>query len=304
MTTIQPNYNYATQPVQAVPPTAGTPNNMVDPNQPYQQPVNYTQQPPVNSTNPNALANMQGQYVNQLQQQTVPQTTTAPQYDVSSPDSINAMVKGFSYEADALIAKTTMPTAPQQVQQTTTQQQTTVLPATGTTTQPPVASNPPVATTTQPQQTKPPTVGSTDGQGNILMSTQTGLQWVPEQQALAMYQNGSNENGGKIQLPDGTWVDKTMVDRVTEKLQARLKLKELLDQGKITPEEFKLAGGEQDLSGILGASVADRNEKARARMKAAVGEGASGTSLADLGGDANPYSNFTASAGGGDSQAG
>jgi hypothetical protein len=320
MSTIQPNYNYATQPVQAVAPTAGTPNNTVNPYQQYQQPVNYTQQQPVNTSNPAQLQQMQQQYVQQVQAQQPQQqapvqqtTTTAPQHDVSTPDSINAMVKSFSNEADALIAKTQAQQVQpqQQVQptpQTTTQvdqtqvQATTVQPAAGTTTPTPVASNPQVATTTQPQQTKPPTAGASDGQGNILMSDpQTGQsKWVPEQEVLAMYQNGSNENRGKVQLPDGSWVDKSTVERVTEKLNARLQLQTLLDQGKITPEEFKLAGGEQDLSGILGTSVASRNEKARERMKAAVGGGASGTSLADVGGNANPYSGFTPSAGGGE----
>lgn len=327
MTTIpQSNYNYtnyATLPVPAVAPTAGTPNNAVNPNQQYQQPINYTQQQPVNptTTDPAQLQRMQQEYLRQMQSQ---QQATAPEDTLRlgdlSPSGINDWMKDVSSQADALIAKTTVPPAPQQiqqpVQQTTTQvaqtqvpQQTTqtVQPATGTATQTQVASNPQVATTTaQPQQSKPLTVGSSDGQGNILMSNpQTGqLQWMPEEQALTMYQNGSNENRGKVQLQDGSWVDKSTVERVTEKLQARLKLKELLDQGKITPEEFKLAGGEQDLSSILGGAVADRNAKARERMKAAVGGGASETSLADLGGASSPYERFTPSAGGGEAAAG
>jgi hypothetical protein len=328
MTTIQPNY-MTQQPIQTVAPTAGTPNHMVNPNQPQ---TTYTQQPVqhqvVNTTDPAQLQQiqqrqqqLQQQYVGQIPQTTPQQqTSTAPQYDVSTPSSINRMVQDFSNEANDLITKTNVPPAPQQiqqpVQQTTTQvaqtqvpQQTTqtVQPATGTATQTQVASNPQVATTTaQPQQSKPLTVGSSDGQGNILMSNpQTGqLQWMPEEQALTMYQNGSNENRGKVQLQDGSWVDKSTVERVTEKLQARLKLKELLDQGKITPEEFKLAGGEQDLSSILGGAVADRNAKARERMKAAVGGGASETSLADLGGASSPYERFTPSAGGGEAAAG
>jgi hypothetical protein len=310
MTTIQPNYNYMTQqPIQTVAPTAGTPNNMVNPNQPQ---TTYTQQPVqqqvVNTTDPAQLQQiqqrqqqLQQQYVGQIPQTTPQQqTSTAPQYDVSTPSSINRMVQDFSNEANDLITKTNVPPAPQQIQQPV--QQTTTQVA-----QTQVASNPQVATTTaQPQQSKPLTVGSSDGQGNILMSNpQTGqLQWMPEEQALTMYQNGSNENRGKVQLQDGSWVDKSTVERVTEKLQARLKLKELLDQGKITPEEFKLAGGEQDLSSILGGAVADRNAKARKRMEAAVGGGASETSLADLGGASSPYESFTPSAGGGEAAAG
>ncbi|MFN7311734.1 MAG: hypothetical protein ACK5T0_10285 [Vampirovibrionales bacterium] len=310
MTTIQPNYNYATQPVQAVAPTTGTPNNTVNPYQQYQQPVNYTQQQPVNTSNPAQLQQLQQQYVIQIPQTTPQQqTTTAPTSNDTSPEGINEMVKQFSREADYWVADANARKAQedqlkqqqQQVQTPTAQvaqtqvQPTTVQPATGTTTQTPVASNPQVATTTQPQQTKPPTVGSSDGQGNILMSDpQTGQsKWVPEQEVLAMYQNGSNENRGKVQLPDGSWVDKSTVERVTEKLNARLQLKTLLEQGKITPEEFKLAGGEQDLSPILGPSVASRNQKARERMKAAVGDVASEKSL-------NPYSGFTPSAGGGE----
>ncbi|MCE2930304.1 MAG: hypothetical protein LW809_02810, partial [Vampirovibrionales bacterium] len=127
MTTIQPNYNYMTQqPIQTVAPTAGTPNNMVNPNQPQ---TTYTQQPVqqqvVNTTDPAQLQQiqqrqqqLQQQYVGQIPQTTPQQqTSTAPQYDVSTPSSINRMVQDFSNEANDLITKTNVPPAPQQIQQ-------------------------------------------------------------------------------------------------------------------------------------------------------------------------------------------
>jgi hypothetical protein len=271
----------------------------------------------VNTSNPAQLQQMQQQYVSQIPQATPQQqTTTAPTSNDTSPEGINEMVKQFSREADYWVADANARKAQedqlkqqqQQVQTPTAQvaqtqvQPTTVQPATGTTTQTPVASNPQVATTTQPQQTKPPTVGSSDGQGNILMSNpQTGkLEWRRQEDVLAMYQNGSNENRGKVQLPDGSWVDKSTAESAVAKLEGILEARKLADSGVINEEQLKRLVGDQDLIGILGPSVESRNKKARERMKAAVDGGASGTSLADVGGNANPYSGFTPSAGGGE----
>ena len=327
MTTIQPNYNYATQPVQAVAPTTGTPNNTVNPYQQYQQPVNYTQQQPVNTSNPAQLQQMQQQYVSQIPQATDPadrlgsiDTSTVEGIDEFVKEAYN-MSKAYTQAPQAQAQAVAPAVAPQAVQptqqvapattpvaqnvntqvaQTQQQQQiNTVQPPTGTGTQNQLAYNP---QTTQPQQTKPPTVGSSDGQGNILMSDpQTGqLQWMPQEQVLAMYQNSSNGNRGKVQLPNGSWVDKSTAESAVAKLEGILEARKLADSGVINEEQLKRLVGDQDLIGILGPSVESRNEKARERMKAAVDGGASGTSLADVGGNANPYSGFTPSAGGGE----
>ncbi|MFN9691458.1 MAG: hypothetical protein ACK551_05090 [Vampirovibrionales bacterium] len=321
MTTIPPsymNYSYAQQPVQAVAPTAGNATNSAV----MSQANSLQQSPPLNTTTPPQLQQIQQQYVNQIPPTAMPTAPVDPlgQSNLSTPGDINSWVANASRAADVLIAQQaqaqaqqTQAVAPavapqvvspaQQVLPATTplgqtvtgqvvqaqeqQQMTTVPPTTASSS---TNANP----QSQPQQTAPQ-VGQSDGQGNILWRNPQGqLQWMPEAQVLAMYQAGK-ETGGSVQLPDGTWAKKTTVESATAKIQARLKLKELLDQGKITPDDFKLAGGDQDLSGILGSTQQTKNAKALARMK----EAASGSrDIADLGG-ASPYSSFSPSAGGG-----
>jgi hypothetical protein len=312
------NYSYAPQSVQAVVPTAGNATNSAVMSQAnsLQQPV---VQQPLNTTTPPQLQQIQQQYVSQIPTTATP---TAPvdrlgSIDTSTVGGINDFVAAAYQESQkytqvpqAQVQAVAPAVAPQAVQptqqvlpattplgQTQVPQQTTqtVQPATGTATQTQVASNPQVATTTA-QQTQQLKEGMSDGQGRILMrNRQTGqFEWRRQEDVLAMYQAGKG-TGGSVQLPDGTWAPKAIVDSATAKITARLKLKELLDQGKITPGDFKLAGGDQDLSGILGSTQQTKNAKALARMK----EAASGSrDIADLGG-ASPYSSFSPSAGGG-----
>jgi hypothetical protein len=316
------NYSYAPQSVQAVVPTAGNATNsaLMPQANSLQQPV---VQQPLNTTTPPQLQQIQQQYVSQIPTTATP---TAPvdrlgSIDTSTVGGINDFVAAAYQESQkytqvpqAQVQAVAPAVAPQAVQpaqqvqpastpvaqtvntqvaQTQQQQQmTTVQPTANTATQNQLAYNP--QTTAQQPQT--PTEGMSDGKGNIVMrNRQTGqFEWRRQEDVLAMYQAGKG-TGGSVQLPDGTWAKKTTVDSATAKITARLKLKELLDQGKITPDDFKLAGGDQDLSGILGSTQQTKNAKALARMK----EAASGPrDIAELGG-ASPYSSFTSSAGGG-----
>jgi hypothetical protein len=313
------NYSYAPQSVQAVVPTAGNATNSAVMSQAnsLQQPV---VQQPLNTTTPPQLQQIQQQYVSQIPTTATP---TAPvdrlgSIDTSTVGGINDFVAAAYQESQkytqvpqAQVQAVAPAVAPQAVQptqqvlpattplgQTQVPQQTTqtVQPATGTATQTQVASNPQVATTTA-QQTQQLKEGMSDGQGRILMrNRQTGqFEWRPQEEVLAMY-SGGTEYRGKILLADGkTWVDEITARRVKEKIEARLQLAKLKQDGKISDQEFKLAGGDQDLSGILGSTQQTKNAKALARMK----EAASGSrDIADLGG-ASPYSSFSPSAGGG-----
>ena len=321
---LPPLNNFQTNNFQYVPPPQPVPNiqqNGVTAINPYSNPTNYSvvQSPPMqfNTMDPTQMAQMQQQYVSQIQASQ--QTTTAPEYDVSSPSSINEMLKSFSAESNKLIEEAKAEKAKEAQQQKQFQQTTTQVaqvPQQGFTTgaissQVPnqmsnqmnnsvgmqnqqVANNPQV-NTAQAQNTAPK-VGQSDGQGNILVSDPTTgkLGWVPEEQLLAMYQGGQ-ENRGKIQLPNGTWVDKATLAIAIEKLRARIQLKELVSEGKITKEEADRAGLGQDLSGILGNSQLDKNKASLARMKEAA-SGRADASMEKLGGS-SPFANFSPSGG-------
>ena len=328
MTTIPPSYMNYVQPAQTVAPTQGTPANATNLyQQQSQQLMNNTQQATqpqlVNTTNAPALANTQGQFINQLQQQnqatTAMPTPAAPVdrlglIDTSTVGGIDQFVKQAYHMSQAYtqapqapaqavapaVAPQVVSPAQQVAPATTPVAQTVNTQGILTQQQQQLATVPPTTASTstnanpqsQPQQTAPQ-AGQSDGQGNILWRNPQGqLQWMPEQEVLAMYQGGT-EYRGKIQLPNGTWIDKTTAERVKEKIGARLQLAKLKQDGKISDQEFKLAGGDQDLSGILGSTQQTKNEKALARMK----EAASGPrDIADLGG-ASPYSSFSPSAG-------
>ena len=324
MTTIPPsymNYSYAPQSVQAVVPTAGNATNSAVMSQANSLQQSVVQQP-LNTTTPPQLQQIQQQYVGQLQQATpTAQADPLATSDLSTTAGINAMVANASRAADVLIAQQAQaqqiqavaPAVAPQVVSPAQQVQPASTPVAQTvntqgiltqqqqqlaTVQPTTASTSTNANPQSQSQQMAPTIGSSDGQGNILWRNPQGqLQWMPEAQVLAMYQAGK-ETGGSVQLPDGTWAKKTTVESVIEKLKTRATAQELLANGTITADQFKTLGGTQDLSKVLNQSVADRNQKARERMKAAVGEGASATSLDQLGG-ASPYSSFSPSAGGG-----
>jgi hypothetical protein len=153
------------------------------------------------------------------------------------------------------------------VAQTQQQQQISIVqPTASTATQNQLAYNPQQATA---PATTPPQAGQSDGQGNILVQMPTGLAWVPEAQLLQMYQQAATapEQQGKIQLPNGQWVSKATAEAVFAKLQARLTLKELLAQGKITPEQYEKAGGNQDLQAVFAAGQKSKADKALARRE-------------------------------------
>jgi hypothetical protein len=322
MTTIPPNnFNYV-QPTQTVAPTQGTPANATNLYQQQSQQMNNTQQATqpqlVNTTNASALANAQGQYIQAI---TPTATPTAPVdrlglINTSTVGGINDFVReaynmSQAYTTPQVQAQAVAPAVAPQVVSPTQQVQPASTPVAQTvntqvaqtqqqqqmtTVQPTTASSSTNANPLSQSQQTAPQVGQSDGQGNILWRNPQGqLQWMPQQELMKMYEGGTAYKG-KILLADGkTWVDEETARRVKEKIEARLQLAKLKQDGKISDQEFKLAGGDQDLSGILGSTQQTKNAKALARMK----EAASGSrDIADLGG-ASPYSSFSPSVGGG-----
>ncbi len=235
--------------------------------------------------------------------------TTAPT-DVSS---IDAFVREASRAADTMIAQSTAQQAQQQqalllqqqqpqIQQAPVQQaQTLVQPQATPTTLAPSASVAGIQVPTQPTVPATPTLqaGQSDGNGNILAQMPTGLAWVPEAQLLQMYQQAATapEQQGKIQLPNGQWVSKATAEAVFAKLQARLTLKELLAQGKITPEQYEKAGGNQDLQAVFAAGQKSKADKALARREEMKQYAAS--TRESIMSSQNPYASLGGTGGGG-----
>jgi hypothetical protein len=189
-----------------------------------------------------------------------------------------------------------------QIQQAPVQQaQTLVQPQATPTTLAPSASVAGIQVPTQPTVPATPTLqaGQSDGNGNILAQMPTGLAWVPEAQLLQMYQQAATapEQQGKIQLPNGQWVSKATAEAVFAKLQARLTLKELLAQGKITPEQYEKAGGNQDLQAVFAAGQKSKADKALARREEMKQYAAS--TRESIMSSQNPYASLGGTGGGG-----